>query len=235
VENAAQNRVYVVWEQLSREIDGGSLVNRRSIWMAVGQGTGLGVSWGGPTRISPVDQTYAVLPWAELTADGNLHVTWTELLGPGQSRTDEQHVWYWSLSGGSAVQLSQGATHVNETFPSWVASSLAARGDTICAAWHGYVGIKGSSYESISFRCSFDAGHSWGSTIEATESSDRGAIFPASVIGDVGRLNLAWMEYTASEPVGLLSVDAAVDPLGAYFRVGFPPHFVFLPAVMRDR
>jgi len=176
-----------------------------------------------------------VLPAAALTDDGNLHVAWTRLLGPGTSRTDEQHVWYRSLTSGEPVRLNGVALHVNETFPSWVASSIAARGNSVCVVWHGYSGMKGGDYEDVAFRCSHDVGQSWDPMVIAMTASDRGGIFPATEIDVTGRLHIAWIEYAVGTPDGRLSATSSVQASGAYYRAGYPPHAIFMPLILQGR
>ena len=241
VEDATAEKLYVVWEQYARTVtvmtDTSVISHTAAVWYVAGDLSegAENVTWGAPIRLSPTEQEYAVLPTAALTGDGNLHVAWTQLLGPGTSRTDEQHVWYRSLTSGEPVPLNGVALHVNETFPSWVASSIATRGNGVCVVWHGYSGMKGGDYEDVAFRCSRDAGQSWDQIVTAMTASDRGGIFPATEIDVTGRLHIAWIEYTVGTPEGRLSATSSVQALGAYYRAGYRPHAIFMPLIMRGR
>ncbi|MBN1811300.1 MAG: hypothetical protein JXA14_05655 [Anaerolineae bacterium] len=234
LEAAQGQRLYVVWEQLANVLDGG-YISQRSVWYMAGDVGESGITWDVPMPVSPPEQDYAVMPAIALTSDGNLHVAWTQLLGPGSSRTDEQHIWYWSRDAGVARPLNDAPTHVNETFPSWVASTLAAKEDMVCATWHGYTGVKGGSYENIVFRCSYDAGESWQATNSATADDQTGSIFPVLEADANGKLHFAWVRYTATPATSRMAVDGSVEPLGVYYRDGFPPRAVYLPLVARLR
>jgi len=218
--------IHVVWQQ--KEID--LVTDYESVWHISGtRVAGGGISWGDPQRLSPLSQRYAVLPALVAGDAGEIHVSWTELIGEGTYRPDEQYIHYQRLGTGDLVTLNSLPIHVNVNFPNWSVSSLSVLDETVCAAWHGYEEPQGQYYEEVYFRCSQDNGRSWLQIVQVSDTSDLGSVFPRVVLDQGGHVHIAWVEYETAQ-----GATAAV-PKGVFYRTGNPVHGTFLPLVMKLR
>jgi len=227
--------VHIVWQQNEKRLPSMLSIERQaelpvytSIWHVRGHWAGGRLEWDAPEKLSPEDQRYAVAPAVTATGDGEVHITWTELIGTGLRDADsDQYIHYRLLGTDAVTNIGGPPVVVNSAFPSWSISSVAARFGTVCAVWHGHTEYdnRGSTYEEISVRCSKDGGQTWLHTVQASETEDDASLFPKAIVDTQGSVHLIWVEYG---PLGSI-------PEGVYYRTGNPVHATFLPLVLRAR
>lgn len=225
--------VHIVWQQWEVANTG---TRRDAIYHVTGTPQfGGQMTWSEPVKLSPDPHAHAVMPAIYAADNGTVHITWS--VGSGvENLEDDQNVYHRRLGSGRVTKLNPMIIHANKNFPNWIASDIAAVGDTVCVAWHGYIGTQGSDYEKAYFQCSEDGGVTWGREVQVSETAQRGAMFPSIITDGSRRVHITWIEYQVAETTTLApqAVTAAV-PQGVYYRAALNNHEVSLPLVMRSR
>ncbi|RME36246.1 MAG: hypothetical protein D6793_06065, partial [Thermoflexia bacterium] len=184
----AGDQVHVVWEQLSQS---GSAVTYTVFHISATVGLE-GPVWATPMPLSPPGEN-GQRPAVAADGIGRLHVAWTDYI------TDtEQYVRYRRLdsTGWSSVQtVSEKPLRVNKIRPTVVWPAIAARGDQVCIAWHGFYPDATMEAEEVFLRCSQDGGQTWGGVMNVSRSPDRLSLMPAIAIGSDGTVHVLWEEF----------------------------------------
>lgn len=214
-------QAHLVWEQKSQSE---SLVTYTVFYIS---GT---VEPGGPVWATPMPLSLpgenGQRPAVAADGSGRVHVVWTDYI------TDtEQYVRYRRLdsTGWSAVQtVSEGPLRVNKIRPTVVWPAVAAWGDLVCIAWHGFDLEATYEAEEIYLRCSRDGGQTWGMTMNVSRSPDRLSLMPALAVGTDGTVHVLWEEFQGG--------NSYFYNYDALYAAGPPEvHVVFLPIVLRNR
>ncbi|MGQ9717864.1 MAG: sialidase family protein, partial [Anaerolineae bacterium] len=116
---------------------------------------------------------------------------------------------------------------VNRLRPTVVWPAIAAQGDIVCVAWHGFYPGATQEKEEIYLRCSKDGGATWGPVMNVSQSPDKLSLFPAIAIGANGVIHLAWEEFQGGNNY-FLNYDAM------YAQGPSEVWRVFLPLVLRS-
>ncbi|MBC7226285.1 MAG: hypothetical protein H5T61_03535 [Thermoflexales bacterium] len=214
-------KAHLVWEQLSQS---GSIVTYTVFYISATVGSG-GPLWGTPLALSPSGEN-GQRPAIAADEGGRVHVAWTDYI------TDtEQYVRYRRLdnSGWSSVQTLSGdePLRVNKIRPTVVWPAVAARGDQVCVAWHGFYPDATAEAEEVYLRCSRDGGQTWGTVMNVSRSPDRLSLIPALTIGTDGTVHVLWEEFQGG--------NSYFYNYDALYAAGPPEvHAVFLPIVLRN-
>lgn len=184
-----------------------------------------GPIWATPVRLSKEGKN-SQQPAIAIDGTGRIHVAWTEW----SSRT-EQKVLYRRFEGEAWTSeqfLSEEVLAVNEIRPTVVWPAIAAQGDRVCVAWHGFYPDAVYAMEEIFLRCSKDGGHTWGPVLNVSRSPDRLSLFPSIAMDARGQVHLAWEEFQGGRDY-FYNYDA--------FYAWGPSevHLVFLPLVMQNQ
>jgi len=212
--------LHLVWEQKS-EI--GGRISYTIYYISATLEAG-GQVWAAPVSLS-LPETNGQRPATALDGDGRVHVVWTNYI------TDtEQYVQYRRLdaSGWSPVRvLSEEPLRVNKIRPTVVWPAVAAGGNQVCVAWHGFYPDALYEAEEIYLRCSRDGGDTWGTMMNVSRSPDRLSLMPAVAIGADGAVHIAWEEFQGGGNY-FYNYDAL-------YAAGPPEVYpVFLPLVLRN-
>ncbi|MCU0520059.1 MAG: glycoside hydrolase [Anaerolineae bacterium] len=212
--------VRIVWQQ--RYVQTGSV--HESIWMVTGTTSGTTTAWSEPVRLSPspTDAALFVRPSLLIDEQQGVHVLWTKYLGPA-----DQHIYYLGPSSSTSRQLNLAPVGVSNRAPRYARTSIAAQGEVVCAAWHGYVGV---GLEETTLRCSDDGGVSWQISDTVSDSPVLLSVYPEIGLTATGNVHAAWAEYELGGSNWM--------PKGVYYRSGPPPRDdgrVFLPFVTRGK
>jgi len=213
--------IHLVWEQ-KREI--GGRISYTIYYISATLEAGGQATWAAPVPLS-LPETNGQRPAIALDGDGRVHVVWTNYI------TDtEQYVQYRRLdaSGWSQVRvLSEEPLRVNQIRPTVVWPAVAAGGNQVCVAWHGFYPDAPSEAEEIYLRCSRDGGDTWGTIMNVSSSPDKLSLMPAVAIGADGAVHIAWEEFQGGQSY-FYNYDAL-------YAAGPPEvHPVFLPLVLRN-
>jgi len=222
--------LHVVWEQVETIIEP-EVSYSRTIWYTAGvwQTGEQQFLWSLPVRLSPAGQI-AVRPRIAVDEAGRVHVTWVELYGGLLIRPPGQYINYRRLEGihwTKSIRIDPVHVMVNNITPTWSTAITDARGDTICAVWHGYRGtLEDIGQENILMRCSRNGGQTWDPlTTNVSETPNRLSLYPAIRIDSTGHLHIVWREYQGGSYMTNYDI---------YYRSGSIPKFrIYLPLVMR--
>ncbi|MBN1875660.1 MAG: hypothetical protein JXA33_15650 [Anaerolineae bacterium] len=226
--SADGSTIHTVWEQKQTHVAAANSYITHTVWYISGLLQSGNVSWATPHQISPLDQQYALRPNVAVGPNDDVYVIWSEAIigSAGVTDPDAQYINYRRLVNGQlsdAVRISGSPLLVNDNFPTVSESSMGLYGNRLCVAWHGfYTGEK----EETWMRCSPDAGVTWQSVLNVSESSELLSIFPQLAIDVMGRVHVVWVEYD-------LIISQAL-PNGIFYRAGMPEmYFALLPVVMK--
>lgn len=209
--------MHLLWEQR---------VISSSIYYVSGTMGANGPIWATPVRLSDENKN-SQQPAIAVDGTGRIHVAWTEW-----SSETKQKVLYRLFEGEAWTSeqfLSEEVLKVNQLRPTVVWPAIAARGERVCVAWHGFYPTDAPyTVEEIFLRCSKDGGHTWGPLFNVSRSPGQLSLFPAIAIDADGRVHLAWEEFQGGNNY-FYNYDAI------YVRGPSEVYPVFLPLVMRNR
>ncbi|MGQ9710624.1 MAG: hypothetical protein ACUVXE_09175 [Anaerolineae bacterium] len=216
-------QIHLVWEQRSQI----SSISSTVYYVSGTMGTE-GPLWAAPVRLSSGGAS-SQLPGIAVDEQGRVHVAWT-LYYEDQQQVLQQ-VLYRRLepTGWTSAQPLSGdePLSVNRLRPTVVWPAIAAQGDIVCVAWHGFYPGATQEKEEIYLRCSKDGGATWGPVMNVSQSPDKLSLFPAIAIGADGVIHLAWEEFQGGSDY-LLNYDAM------YAQGPSEVWQVFLPLVLRS-
>ncbi len=208
--------IHIVWEQ-------GAHVTQAKIYYISGTLESTGPLWDQPVPLSSDENGQQ--PAVAVDGSGRVHVVWT--------RYDDQkiqYILYRRLEGGewTQVQYLSGEDNlkVNQNNPTVVWPAIAAWGNQVCVAWHGFYPDAVLPYEEIFLRCSKDSGRTWGPILNASRSPNHLSLYPALAISAGGIVHLAWEEFQGGD-------DPTIN-YDAMYAYGLPNVKVFLPLVLRN-
>lgn len=213
--------IHLVWEQ---KYEIGGRISYTIDYISATLGAGGQATWAAPVPLSS-PETNGQRPAIALDGAGRVHVVWTHYI------TDtEQYVQYRRLdeSGWSQVQVLNGEPlRVNKIRPTVVWPAVAAGGNQVCVAWHGFYPDAPYEAEEIYLRCSQDGGDHWGPMMNVSRSPSQLSLMPAVAIGADGAVHIAWEEFQGGESY-FYNYDAL-------YAAGPPEVYpVFLPLVLRN-
>ncbi len=216
------NTVHIVWEQRNST----SSPVTYTVWYISGTTVSGSPQWGNPVPLSQPNQN-GERPVVAVDGNGRVHVAWTDYI-----TETEQYVYYRCLESGGWTpgQLVSGdqSLKVNQIRPTTVWPAIAARGNLVCIAWHGFYPDMALEMEEIFLRCSRDGGRNWGPIMNVSQSSGL-SLFPAIAIGSDNAVHLVWEEFHGgSESSYFFNYDAI------YARGPSEVHQLFLPLVLRN-
>ncbi len=215
------NTIHAVWEQRNST----QSPITYTIWYISGTVGDGNPQWGTPMPLSPPDQN-GQRPAVAADGNGRVHVVWTDYM------TDtEQYVQYRRWEGGAwtAAQRLSGdePLKVNIIRPTVVWPTVAARGNRVCVAWHGFYPEAVEAMEEIYLRCSADGGTTWGPVMNVSQSPDKLSLFPVVAVGADGAVHLAWEEFQGGS-----NYFTGYDAM--YAQGPSEVRQVFLPLVLRS-
>jgi len=233
----AGGALHLVWEE--RPEVGGGVVGRGVIMYMSGTVGSSQVSWSPAITLSG-SITHSRYPDIAVDVDGDLHVTWAEVIGPGQAYDQDQYVRYlrYDAAAGSwdtpSVRIDSDAMHVNEKYPTYLAPSIAVQekgGQTVvCVAWHGF--RQEGDVEEVLLSCSEDGGQTWPapqnvSRSPGTRPQDTDLSINPAIAFEPGEqtLRVVWEEHNGS---------TVPDPVSEIYYALELDHQLFLPLVMKD-
>lgn len=215
------DRLYLVWEQVSQPPGQVSY----TVYFISATLDANPSTWGHPISIS-LSGEQGLRPAIALDGMGRVHIVWTKYISDA-----EQYVLYRRFdpsSGWSEPRdIGGGKLQVNQIRPTVIWPTIAARGEEVCVAWHGFYPDAPNEAEEIFLRCSQNGGQDWGTIMNVSQTPDKLSLMPAIAIGNDGAVHIAWEEFQG---------DLYLYNYDALYAAGPPEvHVAFLPLVLRNR
>ncbi len=189
----SQDNLHLVWQETEGGADG-------VIYYSQGV-TGSGsISWMTATPIPTYSVVITDAARPSITIDDNntLHLVWIDHLSKA-----EQYIYYARSPATpttwiTPTRIMTQSVGVNDASPSYVAPVIAVFSDTIYVAWHDNTNDSGS-LEDIYYTSSTNAGTTWATPVNVSNSDNVQSLHPQIVADGQGAVHFVWQEKVSGK------------------------------------